>query len=340
MGIVGVLCPIMLTRSTKCGMLPLLAILLVVLSRADSADEQLLLTIENRVDIQSSQGKPFQLEADFSAQMNVPQEGHITWKWLNKDNWSQVITLGGYGETKVRKGEILYISHNAPFTPLRVSELLSLLAVSSSVSKYWEVKKVKQQSKGGPECLELRKTHSKSGEWNPKRTACIDPNTKELLTDEYKDEEELRREEYAAYQGFGAHSYPRQMKFYVNGSVVLKVTVVSLREVQLDESEFVAPPGAVARRQCEGMSHPIALKTPDPDYPPSASQNRLGGTVTVSLTVEPDGSVSNVQLLESAGHEMDSVSQQIVKTWKFKPAMCGTEPVAYDIHVSVTFHPR
>jgi TonB family protein len=66
----------------------------------------------------------------------------------------------------------------------------------------------------------------------------------------------------------------------------------------------------------------------------------MGGTVTVSLTVEPDGSVSNVQLLGSAGHEMDSVSQQILKTWKFKPAMCETEPVAIDIHVNVTFHPR
>jgi hypothetical protein len=37
---------------------------------------------------------------------------------------------------------------------------------------------------------------------------------------------------------------------------------------------------------------------------------------------------------------MDSVSQQILQTWKFKPAMCGDEPVASDIHVDVTFHPR
>jgi hypothetical protein len=48
--------------------------------------------------------------------------------------------------------------------------------------------------------------------------------------------------------------------------------------------------------------------------------------VTVSLTVEP---VSNVQLLVSGGYEMDRVSQQILKTWKFKPAMCEAEPVCY-----------
>jgi TonB family protein len=52
----------------------------------------------------------------------------------------------------------------------------------------------------------------------------------------------------------------------------------------------------------------------------------MGGTATVALTVLPDGSVDNVQLVGSAGHEMDQVTQEIVKTWKFKPAMCGDEP--------------
>jgi protein TonB len=50
-----------------------------------------------------------------------------------------------------------------------------------------------------------------------------------------------------------------------------------------------------------------------------------------------DGSVDNVQLVGSAGREMDQVTQEIVKTWKFKPAMCGDEPVAYDIRVEVSF---
>lgn len=63
----------------------------------------------------------------------------------------------------------------------------------------------------------------------------------------------------------------------------------------------------------------------------------MGGTVTVSLTVETDGWVSHVQLIGSAGREMDSVSQQILQTWKFEPAMCGTEPIAFDPHVQVNF---
>jgi outer membrane biosynthesis protein TonB len=34
-----------------------------------------------------------------------------------------------------------------------------------------------------------------------------------------------------------------------------------------------------------------------------------------------DGSVDNVQLVGNAGREMDQVTQEIVKTWKFKPAI-------------------
>jgi protein TonB len=88
------------------------------------------------------------------------------------------------------------------------------------------------------------------------------------------------------------------------------------------------------------MTYPEAIKQPDPAYPRSASQNRMGGTSIVALTVLPDGSVDDVQLIGRAGHDMDQVTQEIVKTWKFKPAMCGNEPVAYDISVEVAFRMR
>ena len=43
-----------------------------------------------------------------------------------------------------------------------------------------------------------------------------------------------------------------------------------------------------------------------------------------------------MQLLGSAGREMDSVSQQILKTWELKAAQGGTE--RRDIYLGVTFH--
>ena len=135
------------------------------------------------------------------------------------------------------------------------------------------------------------------------------------------------------------HRYPRRLKLSLNGSVLVDAQVVSLEAVSFDESLFTAPPGAIVRRQCENMVHPVAIRQPEPRYPASAAQNRIGGMVIVSLTVQPDGSVSNVQYLERAGHEMDEVTKEIVETWKFKPAMCGSEAVASDIRVEMNFHP-
>ena len=81
---------------------------LVVFSRlihAESANDILLKNIVNKVNIASSEGRPFQLDAHFTAQINTPLQGHITWKWLSKDISSQEITIGSYHQTHVHKGD-------------------------------------------------------------------------------------------------------------------------------------------------------------------------------------------------------------------------------------------
>ncbi len=85
------------------------------------------------------------------------------------------------------------------------------------------------------------------------------------------------------------------------------------------------------------MKHPIPVKTPDPAYPNSARENRLIGDTTVSMTVFTDGSVGEIQLIGRATHSMDDATLETLKGWKFKPAMCGAEPVVADIEVIVSF---
>jgi TonB family protein len=249
--------------------------------------------------------------------------------------------MGDFRQLSVRKGDNLCISRNAPFTPPRITELQDLLKVFSVDADHGQVKQVKRQPQSGieTECLEVR-ARSGSHAGNAKRELCINQTTKELLTHEVRDGQDYRRKEFSDYQPFGGHGYPRHLRLFVDGSQALDVRINSLRENEFDATVFVPPAGAIVRRQCEHMIHPVALKTPDPAYPRSASQNRIGGTATVALTVLPDGSVDNVQLIGSAGKEMDQITQEIVKTWKFKPAMCGNEPVASDIRVDMNFRLR
>jgi TonB family protein len=127
------------------------------------------------------------------------------------------------------------------------------------------------------------------------------------------------------------------MKLFVDKIEALRVNSVRLSDGSFEDSVFTPPPASIARRQCPHVQPPKAVKTPDPAYPKADSENGFMGTVFVSLTVLPDGSVDNVQLTGAATHGMNDVSQQILRTWKFKPAMGGGEPMAFDITVEVYF---
>jgi TonB family protein len=72
-------------------------------------------------------------------------------------------------------------------------------------------------------------------------------------------------------------------------------------------------------------------------YPSSASQNKLMGDTTVAMTIMTDGSGSDIQLVGSAARFMDDATLQTLKSWSFKPAMCGADPTVSDIEVVVSF---
>jgi hypothetical protein len=67
-------------------------------------DQQLLTAAGDLVDIRSTSAKSFQLDADFTAQVNVPQDGHLTWKWVAKDLWSQENQDGGLPSAERAEG--------------------------------------------------------------------------------------------------------------------------------------------------------------------------------------------------------------------------------------------
>jgi TonB family protein len=55
------------------------------------------------------------------------------------------------------------------------------------------------------------------------------------------------------------------------------------------------------------------------------------------MTVLTDGAVTDIQLVGSAARSMDDATLQTLKSWRFKPAMCGTEPGVSAIEVVVSF---
>jgi TonB family protein len=307
----------------------------LLLASTNPASQQLLMSAKQQSNLFQHDASPFELDVDFLVQLRVPTQGRLTLKWEADDRWWRRILMGDFEQIDVRNGDRRYISRNGPFTPVRIDELLRLLQFAKH-SEGLEVKKQKQRVEGGVEmtCLQVKGATIR-GEAHE---VCIHSASHEILSDEWKEPpDERRREQYAEYFDFREHRYPRKLELFVNGIRVVTAHVDNLTTATLASTLLVVPKGAIERRECADMKHAVPVRTPDPMYPKSASENRLIGDTTVSMTVLADGSVSNIQLVGRAASSMDNAALETLKGWKFKPAMCGAEPVVSDIHVVVSF---
>jgi TonB family protein len=302
----------------------------------DQAGQQLLIAAKQQSNLFQQDSDPFQLEVEFVVQIQVPTQGHLTFKWEADNRWWRRIVAGNFEQIDMRNGDRLYTTRNAPFTPLRILELMSLLHFAHSEGLV--VKKEKKRIVQGVAmtCFEVKRESSTRGE--PTHQDCVNSTTHELLSDEWEvAADEQRRQQYAEYFDFRALRYPRTLELFVNGSKEITAHVAGLTAANLDPALLVPRAGAIERRQCADMKRPLPVKTPDPSYPRSAAQNGMMGDTTVAMTVLADGSVTDIQLLGRATQSMDDATLQTLRTWKFKPAMCGTEPVVTDIEVVVSF---
>lgn len=305
------------------------------LGSVDPALQQLLTSAEQHENLFYDQTTPFQLDVDFVAQIEVPLRGHLTHKWEAKDRWWRKVVMGEFQQIEVKNGEWHYTVRNADFTPLRVANLISLLDHGAESSQL-VAKKEKHRTENGIEMSCIQVEHK--GYFESSRNVCLSAGSNEILVDEWKEPpDEQRREQFVDFFDFGTHQYPRTLELLENGSKVITADVVNLTSAPFDESLLTPPLGAIARRECAGLQNAVPVRTPDPAYPRDASNDKLMGDSTVAMTVLTDGSVTDLRLVGRATHSMNDAALQSLKKWKFKPAMCGTDPVVTDITVVVSF---
>ncbi|HEY6253056.1 MAG TPA: energy transducer TonB [Candidatus Angelobacter sp.] len=87
-----------------------------------------------------------------------------------------------------------------------------------------------------------------------------------------------------------------------------------------------------------GVTAPIPIYQPDPDYSDEARKAKYQGTVVLTVIVGTDGRVHNAQVARSLGMGLDEKAKEKVLVWKFKPATKDSKPVAVEVNVEVTFN--
>ncbi len=82
------------------------------------------------------------------------------------------------------------------------------------------------------------------------------------------------------------------------------------------------PPGRtrvirILRYSDLGTTEPRIMNRVEAVYPESALRDRMEGTVLLSVTNRPDGSVDSVEVVKSVRKDLDDAAKQAMLQWKF-----------------------
>lgn len=95
--------------------------------------------------------------------------------------------------------------------------------------------------------------------------------------------------------------------------------------------QTAAVPAPPAPPKPQGISAPVSIGAShscENEYPPSSVRLNQEGTTSIKFTVNTDGSVSNVQVVGSSGHDaLDEAAIKCASNWRYKPAQQNGQPV-------------
>jgi TonB family protein len=96
--------------------------------------------------------------------------------------------------------------------------------------------------------------------------------------------------------------------------------------------------GALVNLGDPGVAPPVAERKVAPQYPPIAMQQRMQGSVELSVLVDEKGNVAEVKLVKGAlGVGLNQAAVDSVKKWRYRPATKDGVPVKVWISLRVDF---
>lgn len=102
-----------------------------------------------------------------------------------------------------------------------------------------------------------------------------------------------------------------------------------------------APATQVPRRlvykASDGVVLPVPLKRVEPEYPASAQQVRMQGTVVVTMVVLPDGTPDDVRATKPLDRLLDELAVRAAREWRFRPGTKDGQPVAVEVSIEMGF---
>lgn len=87
-----------------------------------------------------------------------------------------------------------------------------------------------------------------------------------------------------------------------------------------------------------GVSAPVAIYTPEPEFSDEARRAKFQGVVDLQIVVTPKGRTADIKVVRHLGMGLDQKAIEAVEKYRFRPAMYHGHPVAVRMIVEVNFH--
>lgn len=101
---------------------------------------------------------------------------------------------------------------------------------------------------------------------------------------------------------------------------------------------FLAPAYAQAKIEIPAASEPVPISRPPPSYPNALASKGIEGWVLVEFFVETDGSVSEIEVLDSdPPGKFERAAKDAVRKWEYAPAKENGVPRRMSTRVVLTF---
>jgi protein TonB len=95
--------------------------------------------------------------------------------------------------------------------------------------------------------------------------------------------------------------------------------------------------GGGAYRPGGGVSNPIPIYRPEPQYSEEARKAKWQGSVLLSLVVDENGKTKDIKVVRPLGLGLDEKAIEAVSQWKFTPGKKDGKPVPVQAQIEVTF---
>ena len=86
-----------------------------------------------------------------------------------------------------------------------------------------------------------------------------------------------------------------------------------------------------------GVSNPVLIYAPDPEFSDEARRAKYQGVCVVGLIVDSQGNPQRVRIVRPLGMGLDEKALEAVRQYKFKPAVFNGKPVPVEINIEVNF---